>query len=89
MSGICLERHLLISLLRLYTDPVEVTSMIETRRPPAIALLLPPSLDILVVPDFSHPNVLLLRVEIAVGSEEPNDSEVDVHTRLVAVEELL
>lgn len=88
MSGVCLERRLLLTLLRQHIDPLEVTSMIETRSPPAIALLLPPSMDILIVPDFSHPHVLLLRVEIAIGSEE-DDSDMEVLTRLLAVEELL
>lgn len=83
-----LEHRLLVSFLKLHTTPDELRSMVATRRPPAIGLFMPPAMDILIVPHLCHPCIDLLKVEVVTESES-DESELQIHTRYVALEELV
>lgn len=83
-----LEHRLLVAFLRLNTDPNELRAMVSRRCPPGITLLMPPDIDILVVPHQTHPCVDMLKVELVTESEV-DESELQIHTRYIALEELL
>lgn len=81
-----LERRLLLSLLRHFIAPDEFRSMFASGRPPAITLLMPPHLDILVMPHPCHPTIDLLKIEVVTDSY---DSDMTLHVYYVSLEELL
>lgn len=83
-----LEHRLLVSFLKLHTTPVELRTMVTFGRPPAIGLFMPPDMDILIVPHLCHPCIDLLKIEL-VTENDSNESELQIHTRYVALEELL
>ena len=83
-----LERRLLVTLLRHFLDPDELRSMVARRRPPALTILMPPHMDILVMPHLCHPTIDLLKIELVTDSED-DGTDMTVHIRYVALEELL
>lgn len=83
-----LEHRLLVAFIRLNTRPDELRSMVSRRCPPGITLLMPPAIDILIVPHQNHPCVDMLKVEMVTESEV-DESELQIHTRYIALEELL
>lgn len=84
-----LERRLLVTLLRHFLNPDELRSMVARRRPPAVTLLMPPHMDILVVPHLCHPSIDLLKIELVTDSDGGDGTDMTVHVRYVALEELL